>query len=179
MLLKRAMKGELPLLEFAQAIDVELSNRNLPRPRSADELAPEAVGAEYLKRLAVYAMKVAVESFGPEIERHEEVLAAVADVILDAYALDSMVTRTRQATVNGQLDPVRVAAVKWYAMDAHPRAFERARRALCASSGGEELAAHLEWIAPLDLYPAYDPSELRERIVRAAEEVRGYPFASI
>jgi alkylation response protein AidB-like acyl-CoA dehydrogenase len=179
MLLKRAMKGELPLFEFAQAIDEELSNGNLPGPRSADELAPEALGAEYLKRLAVYVTKVAVESFGPEIERHEEVLASVADVIIDAYALDSMVARTRQAAVSGRLDPVRVAAVKWYAMDAHPRSFERARRALCSTCGGDDLAGHLERIAALDLYPAYNPAELRERIVRAIEEVRGYPFAVV
>src|SRR5918996_1317371 len=177
MLLKRTLKGELPLLEFAQALEEELANGNLPRPRSADALAPEALGAEYLKRLAVYVMKVAVESFGPEIERHEEVLAAVADIIIDAYAIDSMVTRTRQAAVAGPLDPVKVAAVKWDAMDAHPRSYERARRALCASCQGEDLAAHLERIAPLERFPAYDPTELRERIVRASEEARGYPFA--
>jgi alkylation response protein AidB-like acyl-CoA dehydrogenase len=176
MLLKRALKGELPLIEFAEALEEELSNGNLPRPRSVDELAPEALTAEYLKRLAVYATRVAVQTFGPEIETHQTVLASVADVIIDAYALDSMVARTRQATEAGRLNPVRVALVKLYAMEAQPRSFERARRALCATIGGEDRVKHLERMARLDVYPAYDPSELRERIVSAIEDARAYPF---
>lgn len=175
MLLKRTMKGELPLMEFAQALEEELATNNLPHPRSADELAPEATTAEHLKRMAVYAMKVAIETFGPEIEQHQEILAAVADVIMDAFALDSMITRTRQATLAGKLDPVRTAMVKLYALEAQPRAVERARRAVCAAVSGDVLTDHLKRMSALDVFTPYNPAELRETIVKALEEKGEYP----
>ncbi len=176
MLLKRTMKGELPLMELAMALDEELSNGNLPRVRSNDVLAQDALNAEYLKRLAVYATKTALEVWGPEIEQHQDVLACVADIIMDAFALDSLVTRTRQAAQNGQLDPARVAAVRLFAMEAQPRAFERARRALCGAVQGEALEAHLERLRQLDRFTPADPAALRETLLKRVEEKGGYPF---
>ncbi len=176
MLLKRTMKGELPLMELAMALDEELANGNLPRARGADELAQDALSAEYLKRLAVYATKTALEVWGPEIEKHQEVLGCVADIIMDAFALDSMVTRTRQAAEDGKLDPARVAAVRLFAMEAQPRAFERARRALCGAVSGEQLEEHLERLRQLDRFTPADPAALRETLMERVEAKGGYPF---
>ncbi|HLL53469.1 MAG TPA: acyl-CoA dehydrogenase family protein, partial [Myxococcaceae bacterium] len=121
MLLKRAMKGQVPLLEFAQTVVDELASDALPRLREGERLAEEALLAEHLKRLAVYTLKVAVETYGPEIEQHQAVLASVADIVMDAFALDSMIARTRQYASGGELDPVRVALVQLYAWDAQAR----------------------------------------------------------
>jgi len=118
-------------------------------------------------------MKVAAERFGTEIEKHQEVMAAVADVVMDAYAVDSMVARTRQSPT----DPVKVAMTQAYAADAIARSGERARRALCASSEGSTLEKHLAAIAPLFVFRPYDPAALRETVVLAAEEAGGYPLA--
>ena len=96
-----------------------------------DALAAEARAAECAKRMALYALKVAAEAFGPELEKHQEVLAALADVVMDAFALDSMVTRTRQSASQGKLDPVRVAMVRPSRTEAHARA-SSARSARCA-----------------------------------------------
>ncbi|MBX5484765.1 MAG: acyl-CoA dehydrogenase family protein [Myxococcaceae bacterium] len=176
MLLKKAMKGELPLLDFAQAIDEELMHRNLPRSSGGDELAEAALTAELVKRMAVYATKVAVETFGPEIEQHQEILGAIADVVMDAFALDSMIARTRQASADGALDPLRVAMVKHFALEAQPRSHERARRALMATAEGDALTTHLKKLALLDHFVPYQPTALRETIVQAAEHQGAYPF---
>jgi hypothetical protein len=118
-------------------------------------------------------MKVAAERFGTEIEKHQEVMAAVADVVMDAYAVDSMVARTRQSG----LDPVKVAMTQAYAADAIARSGERARLALCASSEGAALEKHLADIAPLFVFHPFDPAALRETVVLAAEAAGGYPLA--
>ncbi len=102
-------------------------------------------------------------------------LAGLSDVVMDAFALDSMVTRTRQCASDGTLDPVRVAMTRLYGMDAMARSFERTRRALCASAQGETLQAHLKKLAPLQLFAPYDPAELRETVVTAVEQAGGYP----
>ena len=63
-----------------------------------------------------------------------------------------------------------------YAADAIARSGERSRRALCASSEGTMLEAHLAAIAPLFTFRPFDPAALRETVVRAAEEAGGYPL---
>jgi alkylation response protein AidB-like acyl-CoA dehydrogenase len=146
-------------------------------PSGSDALAGSARDAEALKMAALYAIKVAVEKFGTEIEKHQDVMAAISDVVMDAYAVDSTVARTRQSAGGGGLDPVKVAMTQAYAADAMPRSGERARRALCASSEGSALETHLQRIAPLFAFRPFDPAALRETVVRAAEEAGGYPLA--
>jgi alkylation response protein AidB-like acyl-CoA dehydrogenase len=177
MLLKRTMKGALPLFELAQTVEEELVNQALPRARGTDELEKQALSAEYLKRMAIYSLKVAVEAFGPQIEEHQEILAAVADVVMDAFALDSMVARTRQAAKDGKLDPARVAATRLFAAEAQARSLDRARKALCASVTGDVLEKHLSRVALLGQFVPYDPAALRETIVTRLEESGAYPFS--
>ena len=114
-----------------------------------------------------------MEAFGTDQEKHQEVLGAVSDIVIDAYAVDSMVTRTRQAG----LDAVRTAMTVAYAVDAHARGTERARRALCACAEGAALEAALGRIAPLIQFRPYAPAKLRETVVQALEAAVGYPLA--
>jgi alkylation response protein AidB-like acyl-CoA dehydrogenase len=175
MLLKRTMAGRLPLLDAAQKIDQSLAAGHAPTGKVDDELATEEGTAQLLKWLALYPLKVAVERFGPDIGHHEELLAAVADVTMDAYAVDSMVARTRQAAAGSSLDAVRVAMTRQYAIEALERAQGRARRALCACQTGEQLQGLLQRAAPLMRFWPYEPVALRETIVQAIEERGGYP----
>ncbi|HZH15153.1 MAG TPA: acyl-CoA dehydrogenase family protein [Archangium sp.] len=179
MLLKRTMKGTLPLFEVAQAVDEDLAAGRMPKARVQDELAAEEQAAENLKRLAIYTLKVAAETFGPELEQRQEVLATVADIVMDAYALDSMVTRTRQAAVDGKLDAARVAMTRQYSTDANAHSYNRARRALCATVKGDALQEHLSKVAGLELFTPYDPVELRETILAAVEKATGYPLSAV
>jgi alkylation response protein AidB-like acyl-CoA dehydrogenase len=173
MLLKRAVKGSLPLFAQAETVEHALTEKQVPLASGGDAVAGAGRDAEALKMAALYTMKVATERFGTEIEKHQDVMAAVADVVMDAYAVDSMVARTRQSG----LDPVKVAMTQSYAADAIARSGERARRALCASSDGPTLEKHLAAIAPLFAFRAFDPAALRETVVAAAEEAGGYPLS--
>jgi alkylation response protein AidB-like acyl-CoA dehydrogenase len=179
LLLKRAVKGQLPLMAVAQSVEEELAQGVVPGARREDALAAEERAVECFKRMALYGLKVAAETFGTELDQHQEVLAGLADVVMDAFALDSMVTRTRQSASNGTLDPTRVAMTRLYGMDAMARSFERTRRALCGSAQGEALQQHLTRVAPLQLFTPYNPAELREQIVTAVEKVGGYPLAAV
>jgi alkylation response protein AidB-like acyl-CoA dehydrogenase len=177
MLLKRAVKGSLPLFAHAEAVTKALVEKQVPMPSGGDALAGPTRDAEALKMAALYTLKVAAERFGTEIEKHQEVMAAVADVVMDAYAVDSMVTRTRQSASATGLDPVKVAMTQAWTADAIARSGERARRALCASSDGVALERHLAAIAPLFAFRPFDPAALRETVVLAAEEAGGYPLS--
>ncbi len=106
-------------------------------------------------------------------------LAAVADIVMDAFAADSMISRARQYASGGKPDPVVVAMIRQFVTEAHPRSYSRAQKALCASSEGEALATHLKKIAPLSFFTPYDPAALRETVVKKLEEVGGYPVQPV
>ncbi|HVI24448.1 MAG TPA: acyl-CoA dehydrogenase family protein, partial [Myxococcales bacterium] len=96
MIFKRAMKGEMPLLQAVQRVDEELADQARFLP-PVGRLAAERRGAEMAKRQFLFAAKWAA-TLGPALEERQEVLAALADVAIEAYAMDSVLGRTLAAT---------------------------------------------------------------------------------
>lgn len=170
MLLKRMAKG-MPLLDWFGTIQAELKSGSLPTFEGL--LADEQRAAEMVKRLAGYALMVSVNAFGPGIEKRQEILSALADLCGEAYAIDSVVARTLAV---GKDDEVRAAICQLYAHGAWERALSSARKVICASSKGEELAAHLANLEKLYTFVPRDPAALRETIVEKALEADGYAW---
>jgi alkylation response protein AidB-like acyl-CoA dehydrogenase len=174
MLFKRAMKGQLPLMDFASQVDAELEDpRLLPSPEGP--LAAELRSCELAKRQMIYAARAAAMRFGLELEQHQEVLAALADVASQVFAMDSVLARTL-AVPGAVNDPVRVAMVKWVVNDARELAYRRARDVIAGTAEGEELKSAIETLARLYVYVPYDLAALREAIVPAVVDKGGYPF---
>ncbi len=175
-MLKRAARGEFPLFARAQAMEAALARGELPRSGEGP-LARERRLAELDKHLMVHVTRVAVEAFGPDLSEHQEVLAALADIAMETYAADSAVARALQAAGEGKLDPVAEACVKLHALEAHDRAWERARRAIRCSV--TQPAAAREQLAVLGKLHDEEPLDLvalRETIVRATLEAGRYPL---
>ena len=72
-----------------------------------------------------------------------------------------------------------MALTQLYALDAVPRAFDRTRRALCATLQGDALDKELKRRATLDVFTPYNPAELRETVVAALESAGGYPISAV
>ncbi|BDG08771.1 acyl-CoA dehydrogenase family protein [Anaeromyxobacter paludicola] len=175
-MLKRAMKGGLPLLDLAGTVDASLRSGELPA-LSKGPLARERRLAELDKWLMIHATRVAVESFGPELSEHQEVLGALADVAMETYAADSAVTRALQSAQGGRVDPVVEAAVRLHAVEAHERACDRARRAIrCAVPEPAAAAEQLALLRKLYSEEPVDLVGLREVVVSATLEAGRYPL---
>jgi alkylation response protein AidB-like acyl-CoA dehydrogenase len=173
MLFKRAMKGELPFMQFAGQIDEELANPALlPQPKGP--LAAEVRQAELAKRQFVYAARAAAMAFGPEIDKHQEVLAALADAASYSFAMDSVLARTLQ--VGGADDALRVALVQWVVNEGREQTFRRSRDVLANCFTGEQQRAAIESLNKLYEYVPYDTAALREVITPAVLAKGAYPF---
>ncbi len=172
-MLKRAMKGQFPLFELAQTLSQAVERGELPRA-GPGPLGRERRLAELNKYLMVHATRVAVEAFGPELAEHQEVLGALADVAMEAYAADSAVARALAAD---RLDPVAQACVQLYLLESHERAWARARRAVLGSVRDPQACReHLAVLRELfDDEPA-DPAAWREAIVAPTLEKGRYPL---
>jgi alkylation response protein AidB-like acyl-CoA dehydrogenase len=174
MLFKRAMKGELPLMAFADQVDGELADTKLlPQPKGP--LAAEVRQAELAKRQFVYVARAAAMKFGLEIDQHQEVLAALADASMHVYSMDSVLSRTLQVE-GGATDPVRVALARWMINESREIVFRRSRDVLGNAFEGEELQTHVKALNALYEYVPYDTAALREAIVPAVLEKNGYPY---
>ncbi len=156
-LLKRAMKGTLPLFD------------------KSGTPASEDANVENLKRLARLTLQVAVEAHGPHLEKHQTVLACVADLVMDAFALDAMTSRNRQLAKTKAIEPWRVAVVQRYSNEAHGKALNSVRRAMSACVQGDSLKARLIEATALLVWQPLDAEALDETLAAAVEAARGYP----
>ncbi|TMB28908.1 MAG: acyl-CoA dehydrogenase [Deltaproteobacteria bacterium] len=171
MIFKRAMKGEMPLMEAVTRLEQELADpRHFPAPMG--RLAPERRGAEMAKRQFLFAAKWAA-TLGPALEQRQEVLAALADIAIEVYAMDSILGRT---LVTDDRVELRDALCRYFCMESRERVFQRARTALCAVVPSEEVEAQLEQLGSLHRYTPVNSAEVREGIVPAVLDSGGYPL---
>ncbi len=174
-LLKRAAKGQFPLMELAQLAESLMESTAASRPAADGPLAREKRLAQLTKGLFGAAAMAALDAFGPAIGDRQEVLAALADVATEAFAIDSAVTRALQA---GRPDPVAQACVQLYAHEAHERAWVKAKRAVESALRDPALAgAKLGRMRALVDEQPGDPVAWREAIAAAAIDAGKYPIA--
>jgi alkylation response protein AidB-like acyl-CoA dehydrogenase len=168
-LLKRALKGELPLVERAQALQKELLN---PSPLDASGASgsllakPIAIVAA-LKKVFLMVGGLAVQKYGLRLEREQEIVASLADFMIDLYALESALLRTRKIALNNPdsqalQQPIDMTAL--FAEEAAERAGQRARSVLAALEKGESLRLQLSVLKRLLRFEPADLSSLRKRI---------------
>ncbi|HSB20747.1 MAG TPA: acyl-CoA dehydrogenase family protein [Anaeromyxobacteraceae bacterium] len=171
-LLRRAMKGQYPWQELAAAVSEAVARGEPPRVAEGP-LARERRLAELNKYLAVYALQAAVEVLGPGIAERQEVLGALADGLIEAYALDSAVARALRSGGDGLAE----ACVQLFAVESHERAHAAARRAV--RSAVPDAGACRTLLSGLGTLADEGPADLvslRERIVEATLRVGRHPF---
>ena len=101
-------------------------------------------------------------------------LAALADIAIEAYAMDSILGRTLATDREPQL---RDALCRFYCMESRERTYDRARTAVAAVVPREQVDAELGQLARLHKYTPVNSAEVREAIVPALLDAGGYPLA--
>ena len=104
MILKRAMKGELDIMTPAMKVASDLMS--IPSFEKPDENILFAIEKEYLKKLKKAILMTAgkaVQHYAMTIEREQELLMNLADMIIEVYAAESTILRTEKLTLkNGE-----------------------------------------------------------------------------
>lgn len=97
MMFKRAMKGELDLMQPAMEVAKELTG--VPSFEAPDLSAPLAKEKEVIKNLKKAVLMTAgkaAEAFGPKLDQEQEILMNIADMLIEVYAAESTVLRTEK-----------------------------------------------------------------------------------
>jgi alkylation response protein AidB-like acyl-CoA dehydrogenase len=177
-LIRRAMKGELPVFQKAQALMEELTAGPSASDLEEGFLAAEARMVTGAKKVALACLGLAVQKFGQGLEEQQEVLGLFADVAMELYALESAVIRTQKRALAQGEDRCRQqeAAVRCFAQDAMDKIEISARRLLAAVEEGDMLRTFLAALKRFSKRDAANTVALRREVAKAAIEAGGYPL---
>jgi alkylation response protein AidB-like acyl-CoA dehydrogenase len=145
LILKRAAKGQSPLIQRAEMLRETLMLP--PRPQELPDNHPLADETERLERFRDVAVMVAglmLEKHGAAIQEEQELLSWLADIATDTFASDSAVARARSAGDRHlQNAALHVDAARVFVTGAAFRIEVAAREALAALAEGDALRLYL------------------------------------
>jgi hypothetical protein len=177
MIMRKALKGELPFLQAAQTVADELTSL----PTFAEPGEPEYLEAEgklvaNMKKVVLATLGVAAQKFGQGLKDQQEVLSDVADICMEAYACESALLRTlKKAETDGE-DAARLMAdmVTLYIHDAMDRVGTWSRNVLAATVEGDELRTLLAGLRRLTKHDPVNRSFLHDLIAEKVIDADGY-----
>ena len=153
MLLKRAARGHLTLAIAAQKTIADLmAGVPVEAPTEEARLVASA------KKLSLFAMGAAYQKFGAGLEKQQEVLMALSDLVIETYAMESVYLRALKHPAGADL-----AAI--FLRDAFTRMDLSARTVLAACAQGDELRASIALLRRLAKFDPVDAIRLRRKIV--------------
>jgi alkylation response protein AidB-like acyl-CoA dehydrogenase len=137
MLLKRAMKGELALLKAAKNLQDEILNPQMSFDEDEGTLAMEMRLAQNAKKIALMVVGTAAQKYMTELQNQQEILMNAADIIMNAYAMETAVLRAQKLSESGEAAN-QIAMAQVFCNDAMQRIEAAAKNTIAALAEGDE-----------------------------------------
>ena len=97
MLVKKAMKGHVDLLGPASEVQAELMGiPSFETPDYSELFAEEKEMIGKLKKAFLMVAGGAVQKYGPDLDGHQQLLMAAADILIEIYMAESTILRTEK-----------------------------------------------------------------------------------
>jgi alkylation response protein AidB-like acyl-CoA dehydrogenase len=158
MLVKKAMKGHVDLLGPATAVGEELMG--IPSFDTPDYSALFAEEKDIIKRLKKVFLMVAgsaVQKFGPDLESHQQLLMAAADILIEVYMAESTLLRTEKNAKRFGEDAqkTQIAMTQLYLYRAVEIVQSRGKEAIISFAEGDEQRMMLMGLKRFTKYTNY------------------------
>ncbi|MDH4404360.1 MAG: acyl-CoA dehydrogenase family protein [Flavobacterium sp.] len=117
MLIKKAMKGHVDLLGPASQVQEELMGiPSFDVPDYSELFAEEKEMIGKIKKAFLMVAGGAVQKYGPDLEEHQQLLMAAADMLIEIYMAESTLLRTEKIAKKNGEDKVQeqIAMAKLY-----------------------------------------------------------------
>jgi butyryl-CoA dehydrogenase len=177
-MMKRAMSGKLPLLGAIKRVMDEVTE---PPAFGGDAnegqpLAHETAVLAAVKKMALFAAGVASQRFMAGLEQQQEIMADLADMISQVYALESALLRAQKLAHAGRSSAeVAAAMTGLLAEETMALAEQAARRVLAACGEGDALSTQLAILRRLARSTPADVVALSRAVARQCIELERYP----
>src|ERR1035438_9376618 len=178
-LMKRALGGQLPLLPAIKKLMDEVM-----QPPSFDSGSDEGAllhrEAELLaatKKIALFAAGVASQRFMATLQDQQEVMADLADIITQVFALESALLRARKLAQSGRGSAEVAAAMTGLLADDNIALAEHlVRRVLAACGEGDMLRTQLAILRRLARFTPADAVGLSRKVAGQCIQLERYPL---
>ncbi len=141
MLVKKAMKGHVDLLEPAMKVADELMGiPSFDTPDYSALLSEEKDIIKKLKKVFLMVAGSAVQKYGPQLEEHQQLLIAASDILIEIYMAESAILRTDK-NVNRfgeNKQTAQIAMAKLNLFHAIEKINSKAREAIVSFAEGDE-----------------------------------------
>jgi alkylation response protein AidB-like acyl-CoA dehydrogenase len=178
-LLKRAMSGQLPLMPAIK----KLMDEVLSGPSLAEEiegpLAAEHKLVAQAKKLGLFAAGSATQKYMQAIEEQQEIMGAIADMVIETYAMESALLRAQKIIERSgeAAAALPLAMTRVYLAQGMEKIEAAARKVIAAVADGDMLRTQLAILRRLGKYEPFNTIELRQQIAQKVIERGKYTLA--
>ena len=177
MLMKRALGGTLPLIPAAMKLGEEVLAGPSFEETPTGPFAEEEKSLEQAKKIFLLASGTAMQKFREQLAEQQEIVAALADIVMDVYAMESTLRRAQKASAaRGEAARVMGDAARAFIYDAMDRVEKDARTALTATAEGDTLITQLAVLRRFAKHAPLDTIAIRRRVAEAVLAQDRYPF---
>jgi alkylation response protein AidB-like acyl-CoA dehydrogenase len=177
MLMKRALGGVLPLIPAAMKLGEEVLAGPSFEEAPTGPFAEEEKSLEQAKKIFLLASGTAMQKFREQLAEQQEIVAALADIVMDVYAMESTLRRAQKASAaRGEAASVMGDAARAFIYDAMDRVEKDARTALTATADGDTLITQLAVLRRFAKHAPLDTIAVRRRVAEAVLAQDRYPF---
>jgi alkylation response protein AidB-like acyl-CoA dehydrogenase len=174
-LVKKAMKGELALLQKAQALQGELLSL-VPGQTFEGTLEEETHLVSMAKKIFLMAGGLAVQKYGMALEKQQEVLSDLADMMIEIFAMESALLRTQKQMNKSGEEKVKnaIQMTSVYIHEAFERIESSAKRSLSAMEEGDMLRTQLSILKKLSRSTPVNTVSLKREIAARVIKAEKY-----
>jgi len=178
MLVKRAMKNRLPVLDAAQKVANELPTLK-PRVQVDDgKLGMQQEMVEVAKKIALLVTGAAVQKCMLQLPEEQEIMGLLSDMTIEVFAMESGLLRAlkKMAKSTDEKAQIQKAMVKVYVNAAFDRVGSYARGVFAAIAEGEALKTHLTALDKITGFTPINTIALRREVANYTTKLGRYPF---
>ncbi|MFL1675742.1 acyl-CoA dehydrogenase family protein [Paenibacillus dendritiformis] len=175
MLLKKAAKGELPLMQKAQALQAELMSI-VTMPDSGEAMALEGHLVSMSKKVFLMVGGLAAQKYGTSLEQQQEILSNLADLMILVYAMESALLRTRKLIAKSGEEKAKLAMqmTSVYVHETLADIERIAKSTLAAMESGDMLRTQLSILKKLTKSSPIDAISIKREIAARVIQAEKY-----
>ncbi|SKC74968.1 acyl-CoA dehydrogenase family protein [Ohtaekwangia koreensis] len=179
MLLKRAMKGSIDLMNPAMAVQKDLLS--IPDFGASEEegiFVKEKKALANLKKAGLMIAGAAVQKFMMKLSDEQEIIMNLADILIEAYIAESVLLRVEKLiSLKGEAAvEIQKEMAIIYLHYAVSKAASAGREAISSFAEGDEQRLMLMGLKRFTKIDAYNLKEARRKVAKHVIEKGEYPF---
>ena len=178
-LMKRAQRGQLPLMAaIKKVMDEAVEAPSFEASAGTEELlAREAGVLAAMKKMALFSAGVAAQRFAAGLEEQQEVMADLADMVAEVYALESALLRSKKMEGTQAASTAATAAMTGLLAEQGMAVAEGAsRRVVSACAEGDLQRTQLAILRRLARHAPANTVELGRTVARQCAFAERYPL---